>query len=174
MTTTGTLTITKANETANFVWAGPTTGAAAQPTFRALVAADIPATLRISTQTIPLTTDQFTVSQTSATSVSWMPWTVGLYSGYTGTTSYFSAFIIPSTGTRSITVTLVDGAGTIYATIGPIAGGAATQVYNSGTFSPTAITPTAANSFLSINVVRSAGTAADPILQGASLILVYP
>lgn len=42
ITGTGTIAITKANETANTVWAGPTTGAAAQPTFRALVAADIP------------------------------------------------------------------------------------------------------------------------------------
>jgi hypothetical protein len=42
ITGAGTLAITKANETANTVWAGPTSGSAAQPTFRALVAADIP------------------------------------------------------------------------------------------------------------------------------------
>src|SRR5271166_1308584 len=41
ITTAGTLAITKATQSANTVWAGPTTGAAAQPTFRALVAADI-------------------------------------------------------------------------------------------------------------------------------------
>lgn len=41
VTTSGTLAVTKANENANTVWAGPTSGAAAQPTFRALVAADI-------------------------------------------------------------------------------------------------------------------------------------
>ena len=39
---TGTLTGTLATQTANTVWAGPTTGAAAAPTFRSLVAADIP------------------------------------------------------------------------------------------------------------------------------------
>lgn len=39
---TGTLTGTLATQTANFVWAGPNTGSAAQPTFRALVADDIP------------------------------------------------------------------------------------------------------------------------------------
>lgn len=38
----GTLTITLNNQSANRVFAGPTTGAAAQPTFRALVLADIP------------------------------------------------------------------------------------------------------------------------------------
>lgn len=42
VTTSGTLTATLANETANTVWAGPATGAAAAPTFRALVNADIP------------------------------------------------------------------------------------------------------------------------------------
>ena len=40
--TDGTLTFTKANQTANEVYAGPTTGAAAEPTFRALVPDDIP------------------------------------------------------------------------------------------------------------------------------------
>lgn len=43
VTTSGTLTLTKVNQNANRVYAGPTSGAAAQPTFRALVSADIPA-----------------------------------------------------------------------------------------------------------------------------------
>lgn len=42
VTGSGTLAVTKATQTANTVWAGPTSGAAAQPTFRALDAADIP------------------------------------------------------------------------------------------------------------------------------------
>lgn len=42
ITSTGTLVADLANQTANRVWAGPTTGAAAPPTFRALVAGDIP------------------------------------------------------------------------------------------------------------------------------------
>ena len=42
VTGTGTLTGTFNTQTANYVFAGPTTGAAATPTFRALVAADIP------------------------------------------------------------------------------------------------------------------------------------
>src|SRR5579863_2680631 len=41
ITSAGTLAISKATQSANTVWAGPTTGAAAAPTFRALVAADI-------------------------------------------------------------------------------------------------------------------------------------
>ena len=43
VTTAGTLAITKATQSANTIWSGPTTGAAAVPTFRSLVAADIPA-----------------------------------------------------------------------------------------------------------------------------------
>lgn len=42
VTTTGTLTATLATQAANLVWSGPTTGAAATPTFRALVGADLP------------------------------------------------------------------------------------------------------------------------------------
>lgn len=41
-TTTPSLTFTMNTQTANTVWAGPTTGAAAAPTFRGLVAADFP------------------------------------------------------------------------------------------------------------------------------------
>lgn len=43
VTTTGTLAISKATQVANRVWAGPATGADAQPAFRALVTADMPA-----------------------------------------------------------------------------------------------------------------------------------
>lgn len=42
ITSSGTIAITKANQSANTVWSGPTSGGAAQPAFRALVAADIP------------------------------------------------------------------------------------------------------------------------------------
>lgn len=42
ITTSGTLAVTLATQTANTVFAGPTSGVAATPTFRALVAADLP------------------------------------------------------------------------------------------------------------------------------------
>jgi len=42
VTTTGTLAVSKANQNANLVYAGPSSGGAAAPTFRALVAADVP------------------------------------------------------------------------------------------------------------------------------------
>ena len=43
VTTSGTLTGSFTNQSANTVFAGPSTGSAAAPTFRALVSADIPA-----------------------------------------------------------------------------------------------------------------------------------
>lgn len=49
ITTSGTFTLGLANQAANRVWAGPSTGADAAPTFRALVAADIPSPLTAST-----------------------------------------------------------------------------------------------------------------------------
>ena len=42
VTTSGTLTITLSTQSANLVFAGPSTGAAAQPSFRSLVSNDIP------------------------------------------------------------------------------------------------------------------------------------
>lgn len=51
ITSSGTLAVTLATESANTVFAGPTTGAAAAPTFRALVANDIPSLSYISALT---------------------------------------------------------------------------------------------------------------------------
>jgi hypothetical protein len=42
ITGSGTLAVTAANENANLVWSGPSSGGAATPTFRALVTADMP------------------------------------------------------------------------------------------------------------------------------------
>lgn len=42
VTSTGTLTGTLTTQSANLVWAGPTTGSASAPTFRSLVGADLP------------------------------------------------------------------------------------------------------------------------------------
>lgn len=47
VTGAATLVVTKVNATANTIYAGPTTGAPAAPTFRVLVAADLPATYLI-------------------------------------------------------------------------------------------------------------------------------
>lgn len=46
VTGAGTLTFTLNTETANYIFAGPTSGAAAQPTFRVMVTADLPTALQ--------------------------------------------------------------------------------------------------------------------------------
>lgn len=49
VTSSGTITVTKANESANLVFSGPASGSAAAPTFRSLATADLPAndTMRV-------------------------------------------------------------------------------------------------------------------------------
>ena len=42
ITTSGTIALTLDTQTANTIWAGPSTGSAATPTFRTLVLADLP------------------------------------------------------------------------------------------------------------------------------------
>lgn len=66
VTSSGTLAITFDTQTANTVFSGPTTGAAATPTFRALVAADIPdisATYLTPSSTATLTNKSGNISQ---------------------------------------------------------------------------------------------------------------
>ena len=46
ITTSGTLAVTLANQSANLAFMGPSSGAAAAPTFRGILAADLPVLLR--------------------------------------------------------------------------------------------------------------------------------
>lgn len=62
VTTTGTLTATLDTQTANFIFAGPTTGSAAAPTFRGLVLADIPAITETKLSFTDITTANATAS----------------------------------------------------------------------------------------------------------------
>jgi hypothetical protein len=66
ITTSGTLALTLATQTANKVFAGPTSGGAATPAFRSLVAADIPdisATYLTASSTATLTNKSGNISQ---------------------------------------------------------------------------------------------------------------
>jgi hypothetical protein len=79
VTTSGNITATILTQSANTVLAGPTTGVAAAPTFRALVAADIPTTASIwnnlqnatADLTLANTTFNTTFNQTSAVNWIW-------------------------------------------------------------------------------------------------------
>jgi hypothetical protein len=65
VTTSGTLALSLATQSANLAFAGPTTGAAAAPTFRSLVAADIP---NLSTIYQPLDSDLTSIAGLTTTS----------------------------------------------------------------------------------------------------------
>lgn len=91
ITTSGTLVIGKATEHANTVWAGPTSGVDAQPTFRQLVAADlVPGTAFFSIYPQDLGTATFSYN-TGAMTTSGTPTAVqdssGHYHSFTTTTS---------------------------------------------------------------------------------------
>lgn len=69
VTSSGSLDVTLATQAANIVLAGPTTGGAAAPTFRALVAADIPASLNaltVASDNIVITTTKTPASAAAA------------------------------------------------------------------------------------------------------------
>lgn len=68
ITTAGTISVVKANESANKVWAGPTTGSAAQPAFRSLVTADLPAGVGSVTSVAMTVPTGFTISGSPITS----------------------------------------------------------------------------------------------------------
>lgn len=62
ITGAGTLAISKATQSANQVWAGPTSGGATAPTFRALVSADIPALAYVTSVALTVPGVLFSVS----------------------------------------------------------------------------------------------------------------
>lgn len=88
VTSSGTLTAAWNNQTANYVLAGPSTGAAAVPTFRALVAADIPALSYVTSVAQSFTGGLISVSGSPITSSGTLALTVA---GTSGGIPYFSS-----------------------------------------------------------------------------------
>ena len=128
VTTSGTLAITKATETANTVWAGPTTGAAAQPTFRALVTADMPAGTGTVTSVAMTVPAEFLVSGSPIT-------TSGTLAITKATETANTVWAGPTTGSPAtptfrglVTADMPAGTGTVtsIATSAPITGGTIT------------------------------------------------
>jgi hypothetical protein len=98
ITGAGTLAVTKANESANQVFAGPTSGGAAAPTFRSMVSSDLPSA--------PTVSGEVTGSDFKATGLT----------GATAASRYVggTASGAPSSGTFAVGDHAIDQTGTIY------------------------------------------------------------
>ncbi len=123
VTSSGTLTGVLATQTANTLFAGPTSGGVTAPTFRALVAADVSAL-------VPLLTDWIITPVGDANAIPVTTW--GGFGGDTSATRFTVSrscsctgvrFHYPDTSSKSIKVSLWNAAGTRLKT--------ATAAYNS-------------------------------------------
>jgi len=129
ITSSGTITVTKANQNANLVYAGPTSGGAAAPTFRALVAADVPTLNQNTTGTAANITDSSNSTITTLSALSLpgsqvtgdisgnsanVTGTVAIGHGGTGATSASAAFnaLSPMTANGDMIYGGTSGAGT--------------------------------------------------------------
>jgi hypothetical protein len=149
VTRSGTLTATLANENANTVFAGPSSGGAAAPTFRALVAADIPAALSATTSvngtTIPASS---TLSSKIASGTASMP-TSSIASGAcssavtvaaTGVATTDVIQATPNTDPTAVTGYAPSASGSLYIVAYPTANNVNFKVCNN---TAAAITPAA-------------------------------
>lgn len=154
VTTTGTLTFTLSTQAANKVFAGPTTGAAAQPTFRSLVAADIPALAYVTSVGLSdgSTTPIYTISGSPVTSSGTLTFTLAtqaanlVFAGPTtgaATQPTFRALVVADLPTGIPNANLANSSLTVTAGTG-LSGGGSVSLGGSVTLSLT--TPvTAAN-----------------------------
>lgn len=128
ITTSGTIAITKANESANTVWAGPTTGAAAQPTFRALVTADMPAGTGTVTSVGLTVPTEFSVSGSPVTGSGTLAVTKANESANTVWAGPTSGGAAAPTFRALVAADIPGGTGTVtsIATTAPITGGTIT------------------------------------------------
>jgi hypothetical protein len=111
VTSSGTLAVTKASQSANLVYAGPTTGSAT-PAFRALAAADLPSTVAYTNVSNNFTTDQTITGQLHATT--YVQADLGLFAvspGYLQLTAAPGVYrLTPTTSLLSFDVSANSGA----------------------------------------------------------------
>jgi len=153
VTTSGTLTATLATETANYVFAGPTSGAAAAPSFRALVSTDIPALsyqsvaapTTVTTATYSISTTDLWVINNYAGSLTLTLPTASSYSGRVLNIQNYQAFTVVS---ASSNVVQIDGSATNTSILLASSGDRCTLVSNGTNWVMTDYTP---NNILLLN-----------------------
>lgn len=179
VTSSGTIAATLATQTANTVWAGPTTGAAATPTFRALVAADIPdisATYLTASSAAALTNKTGNISQ-------WTNDSGYLTSSTTGSTSITTlGTVVTGTWNASVVAGLYGGTGVANSgkTI-TLGGNLTTSGANAVTFTTSGATnvtlPTsgtlATTAVATLSSLTSVGTIATGVWQGTTVGVAY-
>lgn len=158
VTTTGTLTETLSVESANAIFAGPTSGGSAQPTFRSLTAADL-AILTSAPPAIGTTTPAAGSFTTLAASTP-----IAVASGGTGAATLTG--IVVGNGTGAFGVDTTTGSGTVVALatspvfVTPTLGAATATSINGNTFTTGTytLTGTAAKTLTFNNSLTLAGT----------------
>ena len=174
VTGAGTLTATKANQSANLVYAGPVSGSAAAPSFRALVAADIP-TLSygsVSSAGLALDSGLYTVSGSPVTGS-------GTLTGTLNTQSANVVFAGPASGSaakpsfRALTAgDFPAGLATLTGTSQTFSGGLHITSYSLGTRSSGTLTIEQGNGPQQYLTNGGAFTLAAPAQDGNCLVLV--
>ena len=174
VTGSGTLTAAKANQNANLVYAGPATGSAAAPTFRALTAADIPALGYGSVSSVGLALDSglYTVSGSPVTGS-------GTLTGTLNTQSANAVFAGPASGSAAkptfralAAADLPAGTASLSATSQTFSGGLHITSNNLGTKSSGTTTIDQGNGPQQYLTNGGAFTLAAPAQDGNCLLLV--
>jgi len=160
VTTTGTIAVTKATQTANTVYAGPTSGGAAVPAFRALVTADIAA---IAPQLVSLNSVQISVG-TAASTIAYFPWSNARMGGYA--VRRVALWVVPSaTVGKDMTVNVLPNGGGSLGSI-TIPGGSVVGAYYSFTFTNPGV-----DTRLDFVTSRTGAGGTNPLINGLTLEL---
>jgi hypothetical protein len=161
VTSSGTLTAAWNTQTANYVLSGPTTGAAATPTFRALVAADIPSLSYVTS--VSFTGGLITVATATTTPALTVAGTSGGIVYFSSASTWASSAVLAANalvkggGAGVAPSTITTGTGVLTA-LGVNTGSAGAFVVNGGDLgTPSAGTVTNLTGTASININGTVG-----------------
>ncbi len=173
ITSSGTLAVSLANENANLIFAGPTSGGAATPTFRSIVAADIPALPNTNLQNSSVTLGTTSVALGATASSLAALNSVGL--GVNGTTTGVMTLANGTSGGATTTVQPSTLTTTAWTMTLPSAKGTNGQVLQTDGSGNTSWISAATGSVTSVNmaVPTYMSVAGGPITSSGTLTVSY-